>query len=481
MEEFEATQKYLASTNSHAECAQQQCSFWIRRLSQMSLEPGQAISWITTMKMGPWTPEQLELLIQGVNSAVLRHGSGARGRRSSQTVDDFSAYLTKADHAILEGDGNLTVKLNALVARMVLLGIHLPSERSIGVILSQANAMGLEMGDGSAKDRLAVVHELKRLLRAALKSTPRKREHLVTFPPTPAELPEWLQMEAYDKADPPVAFTLPVIRTQVPMRRTNKAVVQETQVSPSGCSGQGAQQQLMMWMQELFTAHQQQRQPTLQVLKPPAQKRQLALPAPEQGPCQRAKTDEPVESQETQEQPGQQAASPQASPPTKAVAEAAPAALPHTGPASENGAKPVAALEMPKIVMAAIENRKEEREEKARAQQTQPKDPVSKAKAKAKSKAKAKPQPKGKAKAAAKAIVQKTEGSIEYCKMFYKETNKAAIRVKGGRQVCQFGCRGQSKDDLYKIAAQAIDRLTKGSLQEASCKAFCEEKATLLG
>ena len=65
--------------------------------------------------------------------------------------------------------------------------------------------------------------------------------------------------------------------------------------------------------------------------------------------------------------------------------------------------------------------------------------------------------------------------------MFYKETNKAAIRVKGGRQVCQFGCRGQSKDDLYKIAAQAIDRLTKGSLQEARCKAFCDEKATLLG
>ena len=205
----------------------------------------------------------------------------------------------------------------------------------------------------------------------------------MTFPPTPAELPEWLQMEAYDKADPPVAFTLPVIRTQVPMRRTNKAVVQETQVSPSGCSGQGAQQQLMMWMQELFTAHQQQRQPTLQVLKPPARKRQLALPAPEQGPCQRAKTDEPVESQETQEQPGQQAAL-QASPPTKAVPEAAPAALPHTGPASENGAKPVAALEMPKIVMAAIENRKEEREEKARGQQTQPKDPAPKAKAKAK-------------------------------------------------------------------------------------------------
>ena len=83
MDQFEATQKYLASTNSHAECAQQQCSLWIRRLSQMSLEPGHAVSWITTMKMGPWTPEQLESLIQGVNSAVLRHGSGSHGRRSS--------------------------------------------------------------------------------------------------------------------------------------------------------------------------------------------------------------------------------------------------------------------------------------------------------------------------------------------------------------------------------------------------------------
>lgn len=80
-----------------------------------------------------------------------------------------------------------------------------------------------------------------------------------------------------------------------------------------------------------------------------------------------------------------------------------------------------------------------------------------------------------------KRCTKDTIGASKYCKMFYKETNKAAIRVKGGRQVCQFGCRGQSKDDLYKIAAQAIDRLTKGSLQEARCKAFCDEKATLLG
>ena len=487
MEELEATQKYLASTSSHADCTQQQCTLWVRRLSQMSLEPGLAISWISTIRRGPWTPEQLELLIQGVNSAVLRHGSGSRGRRSSQTVDDFSAYLTKADHAILQGDGNLTVKLNALVTRMVLVGIHLPSERTIGVILSQASAMGLEMGDGSAKDRLAVVHELKRLLRATLKNTPRKREHLATFPPTPAGLPEWLQKEAYDEADPPVAFALPIIREQVPMRRTNKAVVKETQVSPSASSGlQGPQHQLMMWMQELLNAQQQQRQPSVQLLKPAGRKRHLALPAPGNEPCQKAKTDENGESQDTPEQSERANVSRPASP-QNAVPQPAPAALPNTVPAIENGQphenaqKPIAALNMPNIVMAAIENRKEERaEEKAKAETVAARKAKAKAKSKAKA-AKAKPQPRGKAKAAAKAMVQKTQGSTEYTKMFYKETNKAAIRIKGGKQLRQFGCHGQSKEALYRIANEAIDSMTQGTLQLADCKGFCEEKAAHLG
>ena len=65
--------------------------------------------------------------------------------------------------------------------------------------------------------------------------------------------------------------------------------------------------------------------------------------------------------------------------------------------------------------------------------------------------------------------------------MFYKETNKAAIRIKGGKQLCQFGCHGQSKEALYRIANEAIDSMTQGTLQLADCKGFCEEKAAHLG
>lgn len=65
--------------------------------------------------------------------------------------------------------------------------------------------------------------------------------------------------------------------------------------------------------------------------------------------------------------------------------------------------------------------------------------------------------------------------------MFCKDTNKAAVRIKNGKQICKFGCWGQAKDDLRQIANMAIDAMRNGTLQKAGCKDFCEGKAALLG
>ena len=520
LSELDSLQHFLAETS--AECRQQQCELWCRKFESMqTMDSSSGLELVKKVKAGIWSNEQKKMLIAAINQSVLRATTVTGTRRSSQVVNDFSRYFTEGDVQTLADEQiPFQTKLDTLVCRLVRLGIHLPSETSLGLILKTAQMCGMKCGDGTPSANHTALNELKRQLRSATRPLPRPQQHVERYPADPAQLAEWLYKAAYAQ-EAPVAMEVDSTEiasqaTSLPLRNTNKllakrATATSKDLMPSGGSspdpmqmmGSSACQMMFKFMMQMASRGMAGGEGELNLhhLKPQHRKRTHACLAdvPEEtekeDPLSKAAA-LPVESNPAASGSEQRAKPPAAASPQQLALELpAPAAPALSLPA------PKSAEEMEKLVKQATSNRTKARRAAAEVAESQDaanrkQDPKAQESAKAKA---TKPKAKAKAKAkAAKTAAQAASSALEkaelrpaapvdpapksagelYGKMWYSATNKAAIKHKRGGQICQFGRKGQPKDALYKIAQEAMELMAANELPEADCKAFCEQKAT---
>lgn len=110
-------------------------------------------------------------------------------RRPSQTLNDFAPFLSVKDMQCLRDENIPTsVKIDCIVTRMLVLGLHLPTEPTVKAVAGAAMAAGLVCS--TAVDGLTLVREIKRRLKQNVKSRAKPANHVVEYPSDPSLLPD---------------------------------------------------------------------------------------------------------------------------------------------------------------------------------------------------------------------------------------------------------------------------------------------------
>ena len=487
-QEYLSGQKRLVDDTSFAPIVEQQSVVWGKQLSEQALPAVEARQISDLLAGGPWTSAQKATLAQKLNEGVSRGMSMAPSRRENQKVQSFEHYFSEKDLEVLKNASqSVAMKCDQIASRLFRLGLHLPSEQTLRCVLQTAVACGaFEVGPDEA---YRVLNEIKKCLKQRVKRAPKMAQHIVEYPSSPDQLPEWLMKEAYPDGDAPcsVPLTLTTFDTAVPLRSNAKAmrmnstalVASSPSSSSRGAPAMPAMQpfmQLMQCTQAFCNMRGQEEVPSLQVLKPkpkrlsnssqcdsqdspddPEQK-QLALPAPPLAPAINAAL------------PAAKAAEP-----TLQVENAAQLTVAAGMKASEHARGPplkspsVLALpsaEQVDVVLEAVRKRTESRKRDAEThdepEETNPKPTPkggakSKAKAKAKSssakakaKASAKAKSKGKAKSASEAKAERKEGiDRPPCP---SEPGSGTVHYMGGR--IQYPKSGKE----FRVFAKCSDR-----------------------
>ena len=346
------------------------------KMSGLCLTPGEAAKITSAIAGGPWTPEQKSTLANSVGASLEGIASSGR-RRESQVLNTFSPYLRAADLAVLRSSAGLHAKLQCCVDLCAGIGLILPTEPSIGVIVKTITALGHD-ALRDPKSFLAAATEFKRLHRAQTKHI-RNDVHLTEYPSDPKQLPPALK--AIYAQEGPAGLELVLQHGSAPLRRSALAVRDASTVQ-----GQASPMVAMWQMMQMVMKQQQSQQQWdsgsalgnlegLKIFQPPAKQAAL-LPA--------------AAGQPQESIPVLQAASPPetALPPTASLATAS-----MSTPALQHG-EPLTPEAQADLMMQAFQNRsapEEKRAGKAAAA-------VAKPKAKAKGKAKAKAASKASAK-----------------------------------------------------------------------------------
>ena len=432
----------------------QLATVWERKINGLNLSADMAFKFVEQLKQGPWSDQQKKGLITAINSSVLKNTTSSPNRRKLQDIPNFSPFLSKNDLEVLaNANVPLQNKIDQVVCRMVRLGMHCPSEPSVGRIVVVMMKLGVVTGKNDGNDTWALVKEVKRLLKCKINGLPKDQEHIVQYPATPAELPEWLQKRAYDEQDGPVESALSLFDlsdAKVALRSNSKLLPKNQQPSSvvphqSSSSSTGVdvsnpmammQMQMMSFWQNMANMMNPETQTSnfnLNLMRPPDKTQQKALPAPP--------TAVPLQDSQTEDSQEQKIdKTPMEDPPTAKTAVELPTPTPPQQPLALP-APPQKALELPdlsaegqvKAVLAAVGHRAEVKDAKkadgVAASSTEPVKTQEKAKAKAKAKNKS-GLPKSKAKAPAKAKASAKAEAKSKAKSQPKVENAALPKAK---------------------------------------------------
>ena len=163
--------------------------------------------------------------VEAVSSKIAA-GNRSSGRKPNQVLLHFGAYLTPSEVQLLQGDGNVAIKLEALVTRCLMIGLTNPSEQTIGHVIALGKQHGIACTQTESFD---LVQEFKRLLKNKRKSAPSFTVHLQYYPGDPMQLPTEILNSAYTTEQPlplqqVVHVPLASAQSQVVLRRSSKAV-----------------------------------------------------------------------------------------------------------------------------------------------------------------------------------------------------------------------------------------------------------------
>ena len=291
---FLDAQKKLLSPEAFANMRDNQVKFFELRLDQVgSLTFDEASSLSSSFGDGPWTSVQKETFARKLSECANTHAA-KKGRRPLQTLKGFSLYLTLSEKTLLQGDAHNLVKLDAVINRCFLIGLHLPSESCSGHVVATAIDYGMKAPTPS--DKHSILKAFKQGLKSKVKHAPQCAIHLVTFPPLPTDLPDVIFKEAYAEEKPHMEDCEGKGVQDVPKRKTHKTVRQ----NPMGMAGQLGQcspQEFMMQLcQNLAAARfgQSGEDPfNFQIFK--NQKRQKALEQPTGSPSTQRDDSQPKE------------------------------------------------------------------------------------------------------------------------------------------------------------------------------------------
>ena len=150
MNTFLVNQKDLMSEAAFNELLASQAKVFGTRLQSSSLTMAESSTLSAVLMEGPWTKSQKEELGRALATGLA--GDQPKGtRRPSQDMSSWPYYMTDKDFDVLASSVHNLVKINALISRCILLGLHLPSTSAVKHIISTAvdcNLDGLGCFDG---------------------------------------------------------------------------------------------------------------------------------------------------------------------------------------------------------------------------------------------------------------------------------------------------------------------------------------------
>ena len=144
------------------------------------------------------------------------------------------------------------MKLDAVINRCFLIGLHLPSESCSGHVVATAIDYGVKAP--TPPEKLSVLKAFKQGLKAKVKHAVQCPIHLVTFPPLPTSLPDVIFKEAYVEEKPHMEDCEGKGVQDAPKRKTHKTVRDNNPVGMAGQFGQFSPQNFVMQMCQNYMA-----------------------------------------------------------------------------------------------------------------------------------------------------------------------------------------------------------------------------------
>ena len=206
------------------EATKQLVDVWEVKIMGLNLDPDKASEFVQLIRAGPWEDEQKKQLVVAVNSSVLKSTTSSPPRRQAQDMRNFAAYLSKRDLAVLQCPNTpLQSKIDQIVIRMIRIGLHLPSEPSVGHVVSVAVKAGIS--SKASDESWNLLKEVKRVLKMKVKSVSRPVEHITSYPADPSSLPDWAK-KSYENDEPAGWDTGFDMGEKVPLRRNSRLLPQ---------------------------------------------------------------------------------------------------------------------------------------------------------------------------------------------------------------------------------------------------------------
>eukprot|EP00439_Symbiodinium_sp_Y106_P058998 s5575_g8.t1 len=142
---------------------------------------------------------QLDQLLHKLSLINVLTAEQATTLKPNQVLLHFGAYLTPSEVQLLQGDGNVAIKLETLVTRCLMIGLTNPSEQTIGHVIALGKQHGIACTQTESFD---LVQENKRLEKTKGKSAPSFTVHLQYYPGDPMQLPTEILNSAYTTEQP---------------------------------------------------------------------------------------------------------------------------------------------------------------------------------------------------------------------------------------------------------------------------------------
>ena len=136
IQEFLTAQRDRVEGAAWKRIAENQANALASRIRNSAMAPEECSRLTTTLSAGPWHEDHFLVISEAIAQklAGTQNASNHTGRRANQGCDCFATYLSHEDVAMLQGEAHRTLKIQRVVAKMVDIGLHLPSEQAMKLI-----------------------------------------------------------------------------------------------------------------------------------------------------------------------------------------------------------------------------------------------------------------------------------------------------------------------------------------------------------
>ncbi len=272
---FFASQQALLGSEKQQECAGAMCSsivHQIKALGGLVVQDASVLS-AAIAASGFSAKHKAELAHAVAEGASKSAVPELKARKCCQTWTAVETYLTKDDWTTLQGTASRATKVAVVVDRLYKAGLSCPSEATVKHMV--ALVASVHCPQATAND----LHEMVLQVKTTVKGQQGHAvvlQHVKTFPPAPADLPEANYKNAYSEAQPCICSVpgFQEVLNKVPLRTTNRAIAGVG--GSHGAIGNVAPQQdrpsamefMSMFWQHLQAQQQQSHTPSLRFTDP---------------------------------------------------------------------------------------------------------------------------------------------------------------------------------------------------------------------